>query len=186
MAADDQKEIGIIWEGVSHPSLEYCCMTRIKTGWKFNGMVTARLGNRGFGLEYVVLVDSSFSTQSAKFHLLEGCNMRNMGIDIVNGQWLVDGIVHEDLAGCTDIDIQASPVTNTIPIKRTGLQDGHQTEIYAAWVKLPTLEVEKVSQRYFRVNASEYTYSSGTFKARLLLNASGLVTDYEGIWKEVS
>ncbi len=186
MSADDQKGIGIIWEGVSHPSLEYCYMARIKTGWEFNGMVTAKLGGRGFGLEYVILVDSSFNTQSAKFHLLEGCNIRDMEIGIVNGEWLVDGIIQEDLAGCTDIDIQASPVTNTIPIKRAGLSDGCQTEIYAAWVKLPTLEVEKVSQRYMRINASEYFYSSGTFKARLLLNPSGLVTDYEGIWKEVS
>ena len=50
-----------------------------------------------------------------------------------------------------DVDIAATPFTNTFVIRRLGLSVGKTVEIPAAWVGVPDLEVEAVEQTYVRL-----------------------------------
>ena len=43
------------------------------------------------------------------------------------GHWQENGKDRPDLHGCIDIDIQATPFTNTLPIRRLGLKTGEST-----------------------------------------------------------
>jgi hypothetical protein len=90
----------------------------------------------------------------------------------------------ERLAEALDVDLYASPLTNTLPLRRLRLRDaapGTQTTITAAWVLLPSLAVIPGEQTYTILGPGRVRYASGTFTADLELDADGYVTHYPGL-----
>ena len=88
------------------------------------------------------------------------------------------------LADALDVDLYASPLTNTLPLRRLRLLDadpGTSTTITAAWVLLPSLAVLASEQTYTLLGPGRVRYASGTFTADLELDASGYVTHYPGL-----
>ena len=90
----------------------------------------------------------------------------------------VDGKAVRALKGCTDVDLGCSPSTNTLPIRRLRLGLGASQTIQAAWVRVPTLAVEKTRQTYTRLDEFTYRYASGTFEAELVVDEDGVVAQY--------
>jgi hypothetical protein len=107
-------------------------------------------------------------------------------IEFRKGTWFVDGEGRNDLEKCSDVDLEASPCTNTPPIRRSRLKIGQRIDLTAAWVRLPSLKVMPLKQSYERRNAWKYLYRSDTgFDAELAVDDFGIVTRYGNIWKEV-
>jgi uncharacterized protein len=48
--------------------------------------------------------------------------------------------------GCRDVDLEASPCTNTIPIHRLGLEAGDSADAPAAYVRWLDLSVQRLEQ----------------------------------------
>jgi hypothetical protein len=88
------------------------------------------------------------------------------------------------LAEALDVDLYASPLTNTLPIRRLDLlakpADTTHT-IIAAWVLLPSLAVIPLGQSYTPLSQGRIRYSSGSFTADLSLDEGGFVTHYPGL-----
>ena len=84
------------------------------------------------------------------------------------------------LGGCVDVDLWAIAFTNTLPVRRLGLGVGDAALIDVAYVRLPSMAVERMQQRYTRVSDEVYRYESvlSGFTADLLVDAEGLVVDY--------
>lgn len=103
------------------------------------------------------------------------------------GSWLLDGQHRPELDGCLDVDLAAAPFTNTLPIRRLGLEEGQHAEIRAAWVDVPSLVPHVSQQRYTRLETAgalaRYEYRSLPSGRRYLLSvdAEGIVVDYEGL-----
>ena len=56
------------------------------------------------------------------------------------GAWTTgDGTPLPQLDGCIDVDLVATPFTNTLPIRRLGLEPGESAEIKVAYLPLPDL-----------------------------------------------
>jgi hypothetical protein len=94
------------------------------------------------------------------------------------------------LAGALDCDLGFSPLTNTMPILRTGAHRGTgAADFTMAWVSVPDLAVHASAQRYEHVRAtrdgSVVRYSSRAFTADLELDADGFVVDYAGLARRV-
>jgi hypothetical protein len=55
------------------------------------------------------------------------------------------------------------------------------------YVRIPDLEVTRVTQRYTRLDptGARYLYESGALRAVLQLDNKGLVDQYEGQWTQV-
>jgi hypothetical protein len=62
--------------------------------------------------------------------------------------WKETGEPLAALAGCLDVDFSATPFTNTLPIRRLGLQPGESTEIAVVYIDAPSLDVVSIRQRY--------------------------------------
>jgi uncharacterized protein len=77
-----------------------------------------------------------------------------------------------------DVDLAASPLTNTLPLRRLGVVD---TTITAAWVLLPSLAVVPSEQSYTALGPNQTRYTSGTFTADLDLDADLFVIRYAGL-----
>lgn len=88
------------------------------------------------------------------------------------------------LYGAFDVDLAASPLTNTLPIRRLGLlkaETGVSHRISAAWVLLPSLEVVQADQIYTSLGDNRVRYASETFSADLTVDDEGFVVDYPGL-----
>lgn len=89
------------------------------------------------------------------------------------------------IAGCTDIDLNFSPSTNLLPIRRLGLAIGEEKAIIAAWLRFPGFHIEPLQQSYRRLSQDSYRYQSGggRFETELKVNSHGFVTLYPALWQ---
>lgn len=90
------------------------------------------------------------------------------------------------LPGCVDLDLNFSPSTNMLPIRRLSLAIGQSADVRATWLRFPSFKVEPLEQRYTRLSESTYRYESagGTFVREIEVNEHGLVTRYPGFFEE--
>jgi hypothetical protein len=89
--------------------------------------------------------------------------------------------------GCLDIDISATPFTNTLPIRRLRLEPGQVEPIRVLFIHVPTLETEPWDQRYtgLAVDSVRYESVDSDFVRELTIDADGLVVDYPGLFTRV-
>jgi hypothetical protein len=80
------------------------------------------------------------------------------------------------------VDLGFSPLTNTLPILRDGLQRGGAARDYVmALVDVPSLEVSRSEQRYEPIGPNVVRFRSGDFEAVLELDVDGFVVKYPGL-----
>jgi uncharacterized protein len=135
---------------------------------------------------YEVVCDDSWQTRRADVSLRDGSGERILQITVEGGQWYANGRMNETLARCTDIDLEWSPSTNTIPMQRLRLAVGERSgPIVAAWVRFPHLRLQPLLQEYERTSERRYRYSSdgGKFVAQIIVDEECLVLNYEGLWQ---
>jgi uncharacterized protein len=106
------------------------------------------------------------------------------------GRWKRrDGEPVPELDGCIDVDISATPFTNTLPIRRLGLEPGESEELAVTYIRVPELLVGAERQRYgcldARGSGGLYRFEAlpGGFTAELPVDAEGLVLDYPGLFR---
>jgi hypothetical protein len=89
------------------------------------------------------------------------------------------------VSGCLDIDLNFSPSTNLLPVRRLNLPVGQEGTVRAAWLRFPSFELEVLEQVYRRVASRTFIYESGggRFSAQLDVNDVGLPTNYAGVWR---
>jgi uncharacterized protein len=110
------------------------------------------------------------------------------GGDVPGGPW---GGSLPDLSEARDIDIENSPLTNTMPILRHGLRSGGEEDFVMAFVTMPGLRVEASAQRYEHVHTTDagsvvrYLSRDGDFTAELELDEEGLVELYPRLARRV-
>jgi hypothetical protein len=88
------------------------------------------------------------------------------------------------LSDALDVDLYASPLTNTLPIRRLGLlgrPPGTTSTITAAWILLPSLAVLPLEQTYTVLEKGQLQYSSNGFAATLDVDEDGFVVTYPGL-----
>jgi hypothetical protein len=99
-----------------------------------------------------------------------------------------------ELEGCVDVDISATPFTNTLPIRRLGLEPGESAELRVAYVDVPELAVGPARQRYeyleeraggglYRFEAPPIEALPSGFTAQIPVDVDGLVIDYPGLFR---
>ncbi len=86
-----------------------------------------------------------------------------------------------------DLDLQASPLFNSLPVLRDRLHEGGDAREYRmAFVNVPELSVERSAQRYVPLEYGVVRFRSGTFTADIEFDADGFVVRYPGLAERVS
>jgi uncharacterized protein len=137
-------------------------------------------------LDYLVVCDSSWHTLSGKVVGWLGKTEVKIELTVdLDHRWQVNGVERPEVSGCIDLDLNFSPSTNLLPIRRLGLSVGQAAEIRAAWLRFPAFELEPLPQIYRRLDESTYQYESGSgqFIADLQVDPTGFVTTYPGLWQ---
>lgn len=172
------------WKSTKPVGSEYCAVERMGSGWYLTGTLARRIKEGTMAATYAIRTDRGWRTREARVERLIDGRHAEVSLEAGWGRWLVNGRERDDLKACLDVDLGASPVTNTLPIKRTGLAVGKKVDLTAAWVRFPALDVVSLRQSYERLGATRYIYrSSNGFKAELIMNGFGLVKKYGDYWE---
>jgi hypothetical protein len=188
MSIDQQLISSGLWRWLQGTGLERFELVRAGNGWIFRGTILTQAQNHGMEARYELLCDNAFRTRSAQIAIRDSASERTLHISAEDGRWYENGRENPSVRGALDIDLGWSPSTNTLPIRRLGLQIGQSSgEFTAAWVLFPGLSLEPLPQEYLRISERLYRYSSrgGAFTAQLQVDDQGLVVDYEGFWQRV-
>jgi hypothetical protein len=175
-----------LWERVAGTGLERFELLGGAAGWRLRGTLVGGGEQGPTEAAYDVVCDAAWRTRSAKVRIRDGAVDRAVEILADGRRWLVNGREEVALRGAVDVDLEWSPSTNTLPIRRLGLPVGAASgEVVAAWVRFPQLTVEPLSQEYARLADRRWRYTSagGAFSAALEVDAEGVVVEYEGRWR---
>jgi len=144
-------------------------------------------GEQPVRVRYRVRTDAAWRTRSVEVTVMDPkprlLRLHHDG----DGRWRGDdGVALPELDGCMDVDLECSPFTNTLPIRRLALAVGQGASVRAAWVRHPSLTVEGLDQRYIRLSESLYRYEARSgFSVELEVDADGVVLDYGEYWRRV-
>jgi hypothetical protein len=172
------------WEGFE-TGIEHLDIRRKGSGIVAAGVLTGSDEVDGsYGLFYELAIDDGWRVRDAKLFLTSGprLHLESDG----RGSWRANGQGRPDLQGCADVDIQASPLTNTLPIRRLALDRGQSAVIGVVYIRVPSLVVEPVRQRYTALEpGSLYRFESleSPFKADLPVDGEGFVMNYPRLFR---
>ena len=189
------KQCHIIWKSVEHDGLEHIYLREqaklIQVVSSFIGVID----QRGFQLDYVLELDRKYRMRRATLSISGG---KSLVLISDSDHWLKgDAPTHAlpEFNGCIDIDITATPFTNTLPIRRIDWQVGQSEDLKMLYITVPELTLSVSRQRYTCLEKSaegglfkfELIEGAGStsFEALLPVDADGLVIDYPGLFKRV-
>lgn len=176
----------ILWRKLDSPGHEACRLFLLDSQWHLTGTAVFSHQQEPCRLEYLVVCDSDWRAMHGKVAGWLGSTA--IGIELTvdsDCQWKLNGVARPEVSGCIDLDLNFSPSTNLLPIRRLGLALGQSAEIRAAWLRFPDFELEPMPQLYRRLGESSYRFESenGRFAADLKVDPSGFVTSYPGLWQ---
>jgi len=105
-----------------------------------------------------------------------------------DGRWYdAHGQPLPDLAGCIDVDIRATPFTNTLPMRRLRWEPGQSAEIAVVFVPMPDLVPRKRMQRYTFLAPGQWQFEAldSGFTAILTTDADDLVMEYPDLFRQI-
>ena len=162
---------------------------RLEAGWLCYGAEVLASPQQTIACNFIVRLDQHWMTREAEVNSVsvEGRRRLSLRVDEA-GEWWRDGYLVSDLRGCVDIDVAATPLTNTFPIRRfasLGVAEHRTTPV--AWVEVPNLHVARVEQTYRRLAPNRWEYSDPAHGAfELSVDDHGFVIDYEGFASRVT
>lgn len=172
----------ICWTPVGGAGFEHLQLRAEEGGYVARSIVLGIDEETPFRLQYKIKTDPDWRTRKlwvrAATPLGENAlALRSDG----HGNWRSeDGTEMPELKGCIDVDITATPFTNTLPINRLRLAPGQSADLRMVYVTTPSLELSVSAQRYSGRGESEIFFESPAhdFTAVLPIDDAGLVLDY--------
>lgn len=176
----------ILWRRLDLPGYESARLSRVGTDWQIVGTAVFKYENNPCRLDYGIVCDSAWKTRSVKVTGWVGETAITLDMRVDAAQtWQMNGTPETAVAGCIDIDLNFSPSTNLLPIRRLNLAIGQEAAVTAAWLRFPEFKLEPFEQLYRRINPETYHYESsgGAFVAELTVNEAGFATRYADLWQ---
>lgn len=175
----------VLWRRLDQPGHESARLLFDGSSWRLAGTAVFADKQQPCRLEYLVVCDSKWQTLSGRVAGWVGEQTVEIGLSVdAARRWWVNGAECPAVAGCVDLDLNFSPSTNLLPIRRLDLAIGQGAGVRAAWLRFPGFTLEPLDQLYRRIAPATYRYESagGKFVTELQVTAVGFVTAYPGFW----
>ncbi len=171
----------VLWSSVEDEGFEHLRLLRDSARIIADGAIVRRDERSAYRAAYRIECDESWRIREVVVTTADGArlDLRSDG----NGHW--DG--RPDLDGCHDVDIEASPFTNTLAMNRLQLAVSAAAEIAVVFVTPREAGANRIMQRYTRLAEDRYLYESmeSDFKAVLPVDSDGLLLEYPNWFRRV-
>jgi uncharacterized protein len=182
----------IIWSNQSDIGLEHFSLRQGDDEITAEGMVIGVEQNVDFRIRYQISCDLNWHVRRVVVASMDEDEQTLRFLSDGFGNWTHEsGVSNFELNGCFDVDITATPFTNTLPIRRLRLTPGESAEIKVVYFTIPEMQVNVEPQRYTCLETSrtggKYKFESvdGGFTAVITVDGDGLVEDYPTLFKRV-
>jgi hypothetical protein len=179
----------IRWEPIDRYGFEHLQVRTTLGGFVAQSVVIGALDDAQYGIFYRVVLDCNWAVREVEINNTSTDQKLVLGAD-GQGKWFnANGNHLAGLDGCVDIDISATPFTNTLPIRRLQLKQGAGQVLRVAYIPVPALKPVAVDQRYTCLQQNRlYRYEGLTsgFVAELTTDEEGFVLDYPGLFRCLS
>ena len=180
----------VLWRGTETGALDRCRLAAGPDGPRLSGTVLTAEFGPPLEVRYQVEAGPDGLTRRVELKLDGGAEVVQRVL-VADGagrwRWEGGGADLAEVAGALDVDLTVTPATNTLPIRRlAGLDVGEAADLRMAWVQFPELSVIPSAQRYQRLAADRWRFSTGDFTAELLVDPEGLVLDYGGLFQALA
>ena len=169
----------VIWKRKDVEGIESSRIRSMEGGRQVEGTAVFAFEGVACRLDYDIRCTREWMTRSAR--VTGWIGDREIAIDIERspaGDWTLNGELQPAVATCDDIDLNFSPSTNLLPIRRLDLEIGASAAVRAAWLRFPQLVLQSLEQTYTRTGLNAFHYKAGTFEADLTVDDEGQVIDY--------
>jgi uncharacterized protein len=178
------------WRWIWQPNLgegaEEFSFRATDRGYEARGDVVATLEGVPLDASYLVEADLAWRTRRVRVAVKGGGTLEILSDGV--GHWRhADGAALPELDGCLDPDISMTPFTNTVAIRRLGLQVGEAAEIKVAYILVPELSLRAAPQRYTRLAERLWRFDGLDidFTADIAVDEEGFVVAYPGLFRRM-
>lgn len=181
----------LIWRSEETPGFEHVRIDESHPEWTvFDSMFVREHEGEVRRGGYTLVVDKAWRTLELRIMVEQapGSMIAQHLLASSDGSWTdADNNPIPELDGCIDVDIQWSPLTNTLPVRRLDLQQGQEVDIRVVYIGLPEFGIRPMTQTYSRVDASRVRYQSETrtFVRDLVVDDEGYVVDYPDLFQRM-
>ncbi|MGF6289207.1 hypothetical protein QFZ98_001040 [Paraburkholderia youngii] len=114
------------WASEEGDGIEHLVFDARDDGFAVESVVIGQRYGKAYGLHYTVRCDARWRTRYAHLKIVGGGELELHGDG--EGHWHDGhGLALSAIEGCIDIDIAATPYTNTLPIRRLQLAEGERS-----------------------------------------------------------
>ncbi|RDU98982.1 putative glycolipid-binding domain-containing protein [Trinickia dinghuensis] len=175
------------WIPESGVGAEHLVLMRDGQSFVAEAVVVGHRFDTPYGVHYRIEIAPDWTVRRVAVALTDGRKLNVFANG--TGTWLDEH--HQripELDGCIDVDLSATPFTNTLPIRRLGLAKGQRQLIRVAYLAIPALTIEPVDQAYTCIEPNRRYLYEGLFRqfqAELSVDPDGLVEDYPSLFRRV-
>lgn len=175
------------WRAWPGNSIEHLILKETGDGINAESVIISNDDDNPYAARYQIICDKEWRVTSVGVELLgEDKNIRLIGDG--NGRWSGQSGNLAQLRGAIDVDITATPFTNTLPIRRLSLGKEQSADILTVYIHLPELRITADPQRYTCLEPGRlYRFESldGDFVRDIEVDADGLVINYPGLFRRI-
>ncbi|KRE16047.1 hypothetical protein ASE66_09755 [Bosea sp. Root483D1] len=184
-AADLADGRSVRWRALEGDGLEHLTLRTDTNGLRAEAALIGERDGQRYGATYRIDCDPDFTVRAFDIAATDG---RKLAMSRRGGGWHDSERGHlPTFDGCVDIDLSATPFTNTLPIRRCAWQAGQQRRIAMLFVPFDSFEPFVTEQVYtcFAPRLFRFETADGSFSAELPVDEDGLVIDYPSLFQRL-
>jgi len=179
----------ILWRRLDQEGHESARLSYRDALWHLSGTAVFTYEQQPCGLDYRVICNQEWHTLSGRVSGWVGGRPIQIELSADSSRhWQLNGESCPQVDGCIDLDLNFSPSTNLLPIRRLDLGIGTEAKVRAAWLRFPEFTLEPLDQLYRRTELASYRYESGggTFVTELRVTEAGFVAHYGNFFEIIA
>jgi uncharacterized protein len=173
------------WRRLDLPGTDRATLTTTDAGYLLLGHAQYQDPAGAVDLHYSVQTSPTWVTERAHLEGAGPLGLFTFDIAVHPGRlWHLNRQPFPEVTGCIDIDLNFTPATNLLPIRRLALTPGSSAEVVAAWFQFPEPRLKPLHQLYRHLGTDRYDYRCPDVPLGCILetNADGFVTSYPPLW----
>jgi len=178
-----------VWENEEQFGCEYLALVN-KDGntTTAKGTVIYIEGNQSIAhnVNYTIELDANWVTKKLSIVVDKLSNLEL--ISDGKGNWFnANGEPIHRLKGAIDIDISATPFSNSLPINRMNWKNNQREHFDMVYISVPSLEMKKVPQSYQYISSEGewryFNYHCYDYETTICVDKNGLVVNYPDVFR---